>query len=235
MRWQREELPEHDVRPVSRENLHVTIAFLGSRPADEVDAIAGALRAAVDGVAPPVLDPLRYRETRAVGMLVFDDEDGRATRIAEDVHRRLAELGVYEPERRPWLPHLTVVRFRERPRLRPSIPDLGPVTMSDAAVYISRLRPTGAQYEVCGIRSTRRWMRLDREQVTRRRPRPDRAPVRQGLGHAHERRTPTSRRARSRPGRSRSTSPSEWGGFHAAGSSRSSAPSRRGRRPSSTT
>ena len=58
------------------------------------------------------------------------------------------KLGVYEPEARNWLPHLTVVRFRERPRLEPSIPDLGPVTMSDAAVYMSRLRPDGAQYEV---------------------------------------------------------------------------------------
>jgi RNA 2',3'-cyclic 3'-phosphodiesterase len=147
-RWQRDELPEERVRPVSRENLHVTIAFLGSRPAGEVGSIAGALRAAVEGVARPVLTALRYRETRSVGMLVFDDEDGRATRIAEDAHRRLAELGVYEPERRAWLPHLTVVRFRERPRLSPSIPELGPVTMSDAAVYMSRLRPTGAQYEV---------------------------------------------------------------------------------------
>jgi RNA 2',3'-cyclic 3'-phosphodiesterase len=147
-RWQRAELPEDGVRPVSAENLHVTIAFLGSRPADEVGPIAGALRSAVEDVAAPVLTPLRYRETRAVGMLVFEDDDGRATRIAEDAHRRLAELGVYEPERRPWLPHLTVVRFRERPRLRPPIPELGPVTMSDAAVYMSRLRPTGARYEV---------------------------------------------------------------------------------------
>ena len=147
-RWQRDELPAQDVRPVSRENLHVTIAFLGSRPAGEVDSIANALRAAVEGVAPPALTPLRYRETRAVGMLVFADENGRATQIAEDAHRRLAELGVYEPERRAWLPHLTVIRFRERPRLQPSIPELGPVTMSDAAVYMSRLRPAGAQYEV---------------------------------------------------------------------------------------
>lgn len=147
-RWQRAELPEHGVRPVPRDNLHVTIAFLGSRPAGEVGPIAEALRAAVEGVAPPVLTPVRYRETRAVGMVVFDDEEGRATRIAEDAHRRLADLRVFEPERRPWLPHLTVVRFRERPRLSPSIPALGPVTLSDAAVYMSRLRPSGAQYEV---------------------------------------------------------------------------------------
>ena len=148
-RWQRDELgaPE-PARLVPGENLHVTIAFLGSRPAGELAAIAGALHAGAEGAARPVLTPVRYRETRSVGMLVFDDREAHATRIAEDVHERLARLGVYEPERRPWLPHLTVVRFRERPRLEPPIPDLGPVTMSDAAVYISRLRPSGAQYEV---------------------------------------------------------------------------------------
>ena len=149
VRWQEDDLaaPER-VRIVPRNNLHVTIAFLGSRPAGELELIAGALRAAVDGVAPPVLTPVRYRETRSVGMLVCDDEDGRATQIADRAHGRLEELGVYERERRDWLPHLTVVRFRERPRLRPPIPALGPVTMSDSAVMHSVLRPTGAQYEV---------------------------------------------------------------------------------------
>lgn len=146
--WQGAELERGRVRIVPAENLHVTIAFLGSRPANEVEPIGDALRESVRGVDRPVLTPARYRETRSVGMLVLDDEGGRATRIADDAHRRLAELGVYEPEKRPWLPHVTVVRFRERPRLSPSIPELGPVTMSDAAVYMSRLRPTGAQYEV---------------------------------------------------------------------------------------
>jgi RNA 2',3'-cyclic 3'-phosphodiesterase len=146
--WQNAELDTGRVRIVPPENLHVTIAFLGSRPAAETGAIGQALREAVRGVPEPVLTPARYRETRSVGMLVLEDEDGRAARIAKEAHRRLAELGVYEPEKRPWLPHVTVVRFRERPRLSPSIPDLGPVTMSDAAVYMSRLRPTGAQYEV---------------------------------------------------------------------------------------
>ena len=146
--WQHVELERDRVRTVPSENLHVTIAFLGSRPAEEVEPIGNALREAVRGVAEPVLTAVRYRETRSVGMLVLDDEDGRATRIAEDAHRRLAELGVYEPEKRPWLPHITVVRFRERPGLSPSIPELGPMRTSDAAVYMSRLRPTGAQYEV---------------------------------------------------------------------------------------
>jgi 2'-5' RNA ligase len=81
-------------------------------------------------------------------MLLLSDEDGAATVVAEDLHGRLEALGVYEREQRPWLPHLTVVRFRERPRLRPPVPALGPFGPSDASVFISRLHPTGARYEV---------------------------------------------------------------------------------------
>ena len=81
-------------------------------------------------------------------MLVLDDLEARATRLAEDVHDRLGRLGVYERERRAWLPHLTVARVRRPPRLKPALPDLGDVVPSDAAVYLSRLRPGGAQYEI---------------------------------------------------------------------------------------
>jgi 2'-5' RNA ligase len=136
------------VRPVARDNLHVTLAFLGSRPASDLEAVEAALRDACAGVEPPLLHVERYRETRSVGMLVLADEGGRASVVAGRLHAGLERAGVYEPERREWLPHVTVVRFRERPRLRPELPDLGPVATSDAAVYLSRLRPGGAQYEV---------------------------------------------------------------------------------------
>ena len=79
-------------------------------------------------------------------MLVLDDAEGAAAALAVDLHSRLERLGVYERERRPWLPHVTVVRFRERPRLQPPLPELGQVVPSGAAVYHSVLRPTGAQY-----------------------------------------------------------------------------------------
>jgi RNA 2',3'-cyclic 3'-phosphodiesterase len=145
--WQRRELTGGRIVPP--ENLHVTVAFLGARPAGELDAIAGALRQAAGGAdEKPVLTPERYRETRSVGMVVCSDEEGRATRIAEDVFERLERLEVYQRERRRWLPHITVLRFRERPRLDPPPPDLGPVRLSEAAVYISVLRPSGAQYDV---------------------------------------------------------------------------------------
>jgi 2'-5' RNA ligase len=136
------------VRALGREQLHVTLAFLGSRPAGELDAIAGELREAARTAPVPTLRIRGYRETRSVGMLVCDDEEARATRLATALHERLERLGVYERERREWLPHLTVIRFRQRPRLQPPLPELEPVVTSEAAVYMSVLRPSGAQYEV---------------------------------------------------------------------------------------
>jgi RNA 2',3'-cyclic 3'-phosphodiesterase len=143
--WGRGHLRE---RIVSRANLHITLAFLGHRPAEELDPIVAATGEAAAASEPIRLEPVRYRETRSVGMLVLSDEGRGASRLAEDLHGRLEALGVYERERRQWLPHLTVVRFRQRPRLDPPIPALGRFSPSDAAVYLSRLRPGGARYEV---------------------------------------------------------------------------------------
>jgi RNA 2',3'-cyclic 3'-phosphodiesterase len=147
--WQQEAFAEMaDVRVLSQEHLHVTLAFLGHRPVAELPEIVEALQAAGRVAERPSLAVRRYRETRSVGMLVLDDEDDRATRFATDLHERLERLGVYEAERRRWLPHLTVIRFRRPPKLSPSLPELGAVVPSEAAVYHSLLRPTGAQYAV---------------------------------------------------------------------------------------
>jgi 2'-5' RNA ligase len=135
-------------RAVPRDHLHVTLAFLGHRPVEELESILKALREAAADAGPIKMVPERYRETRSVGMLVLTDEGGGATALAEDLHERLEGLGVYEGEQRRWLPHVTVLRFRERPRLAPPLPDLGEVSPSDAAVYHSLLRSTGAQYVV---------------------------------------------------------------------------------------
>lgn len=127
---------------------HVTLAFLGWQSRSALDGVLHALRASAAEVTPFVLAPARYRETRSVGMLVLDDPSGEATRLATALQERLEALGVYRRERRPWLPHVTVLRFRERPRLRPPLPDLGPFAPSGAAAYLSRLSPAGARYEV---------------------------------------------------------------------------------------
>jgi len=144
--WQAEHLQEGRVVP--RDHLHVTLAFLGSRPSTELADIAGALGESATQAGDFVFSAARYRETRSVGMVVLEDETGEGARVAEALFDRLERLGVYEREGRPWLPHVTVLRFRSRPRLDPPVPDLGEFRPSDAAVYMSALRPTGAQYRV---------------------------------------------------------------------------------------
>jgi 2'-5' RNA ligase len=132
-------------RAVPRGNLHITLAFLGSRPRADLAGIVEALRAAAGASGPVVLEPTGYRETRAAGMLVLDDGEGRAAALAGDLQRR---LGI--DEGRPWLPHLTVVRYSRHTRARSALdpPATGPFAPSDAAAFLSRLSPSGAQYEV---------------------------------------------------------------------------------------
>jgi 2'-5' RNA ligase len=144
--WQTQELGTADrLRIVPPANLHVTLAFLGSRPGEELPAILDVLGRAARSAEPVPLEVDGYRETRSVGMLTLGDGTGAATRLAGRLHEDLAALGVYRPEARPWLPHLTVVRFRERPRLRPALPHAEWVS-SDAAAFLSRLHPSGARY-----------------------------------------------------------------------------------------
>lgn len=135
-------------RLVPRGNMHVTLAFLGGRPAHDVEPVLGVLREAARVARRPLLAPARYRETRSVGMLVFEDEGAAAAAFAAAVGERLERLGLYEREQRPWLPHVTVVRFRSRPRLSPPLPALRPFSLSEAALYHSVLRPGGPQYEI---------------------------------------------------------------------------------------
>ena len=147
--WQERELPAGDGRLVPPGNLHVTLAFLGSRPAAELPSILGVLEHAAAEAPPPLFEPVRWREARSAGMLVLEDRAApAAAALAGRVQSSLADLGVYRLENRDWLPHVTVLRYRRPPRLRPPLPDLEPFVPSGAAAFLSRLHPSGALYEV---------------------------------------------------------------------------------------
>jgi 2'-5' RNA ligase len=155
VRWGKDHLVRG--RPVG--SFHVTLAFLGALRRSVVEPVAEVLRREAAATAPFELEPVRYRETRSVGMLVLADSSGAATALAGRVHEGLERIGVYERERRPWLPHVTVLRFRARPRLDPPLPPIGPFVPSGAAALLSRLHPSGARYEVlksCSLGSSER-------------------------------------------------------------------------------
>jgi 2'-5' RNA ligase len=143
--WQAAHLPRGRVVPP--ENLHVTLAFLGRRPASDVPPIARELRAASAAGGPCELRPLRYRETRSVGMIVLEDASGLATALAGDVQERLEALGVYRREARRWLPHVTVTRFRTPAGVRAGVENICSIHVVRSALYRSTLGPGGARYD----------------------------------------------------------------------------------------
>ncbi len=138
----------HLVRGRPVESFHITLAFLGAQPGSAVAPVAGLLRRETAATEPFVLEPVRYRETGSVGMLVLADPSGGATSLAGRIQRGLEGLGLYERERRPWLPHITVLRFREQASLGPPLPEIGLFAPSGAAALLSRLHSSGARYEV---------------------------------------------------------------------------------------
>ena len=148
------------LRLVGPASLHVTLCFLGTRPAAEVGEIAAACRAAVSGLPAPALvvggalwlPPKRPR----VLTVTLADDGGRLTAVQSALARALVAGGFYEPEPRPFLAHVTVARVQREGRLqregRPrdtELPAPAPVrfTAGEVTLYRSRLGGGPARYE----------------------------------------------------------------------------------------
>ena len=82
---------------------------------------------------------------RRVIALELTDSDGALGRVQADVSAALAAEGLYTPEKRPWLPHVTVARFRHPghpfPLQNVNIHEFGVVRM---VLYSSHLERAGA-------------------------------------------------------------------------------------------
>ena len=101
------------------ESLHVTLAFLGERPDEEAEAIGEAVAACARAGAAGCGSASR-RGWAAASALALDLVDG-AGRVRGAAGRCVAEalaaLGAYEPEQRPFRPHVTVARVRRGARV----------------------------------------------------------------------------------------------------------------------
>lgn len=143
-----------ELRLVEQDALHATLCFLGSHPAGEVDAIAAACQTALDGAPGPELEIgaglwLPPRRPRVLGVRL-DDHPGALAQIQGAVSAALSDGGWYTPEKRPFLPHVTVARIPARARVRATeLPPLQPLRFRAPAVtlYRSRLQRSGARYE----------------------------------------------------------------------------------------
>ncbi len=151
--WQRTQLAAHgEVRP-SRA-LHLTLCFLGDTPTAAVPTLTASLKRVRlqpyrVGLGAPFFLPQRGRK-RVVAVALrpaqsAPDDLAHLQDLQAEVSTALTESGRYQPERRTWLPHITVARFR-----RPGKPfPLENVTFSEVCVttvtlYASVLGKGGA-------------------------------------------------------------------------------------------
>lgn len=143
------------VRAVPVEDLHVTLAFLGWRPRDDIAGIAEAC-AVVHGAGAPdlslgeaVLLPRRRPRVLAVSL---EDPAAELARARSAVSDALVAGGYYEPEQRPFYAHVTVARAGRGARIPRSAllsdpPPRLPFRGSEVVLYRSHLRRGGASYE----------------------------------------------------------------------------------------
>jgi RNA 2',3'-cyclic 3'-phosphodiesterase len=140
------------LRPVGEDAVHLTLAFLGHRPLDEIEPARAAIRD-LDAAAPVLAlgQPLWLSPRRPhVLTVALEDADGTLAALRADVVARLTGALNWEPERRAFRPHVTVARVRRdvRPRKR-DLPDAPRAAFAAEAVALlrSHLGRGPARYE----------------------------------------------------------------------------------------
>jgi RNA 2',3'-cyclic 3'-phosphodiesterase len=140
------------LRLVPERSLHVTLCFLGWRPASDaghVGRVALAAAGPVGEVEPTAGAWLPERRPRVLAV-DLDDSGGRLAALQARVSEALAAETGNQPEKRPFRAHVTVARVRRGERVRPvALPDppAGRFAPSALTLYRSVLQRSGAEYE----------------------------------------------------------------------------------------
>lgn len=142
------------VRAVPVESMHVTLCFLGWVSVGKIDDVAAAcgVVAGMPGASLRVGRgtwlPARRPRVLAVELSDVGDKLGAVQAALSEV---LAAGGWYTPEKRRFLPHVTVARVGRGARVRraelPDTPDDMVFRSSIVTLFRSRLSPAGARYE----------------------------------------------------------------------------------------
>jgi RNA 2',3'-cyclic 3'-phosphodiesterase len=153
--WREKALGDREaLRPVAPDGLHVTLVFLGHLPEAEITPIGKLVQAALPAIEAPLLTPVGVKAVPPRRPRLFaldlDDQGGRAGLIQAAVSEALAGGGLYEPEQRPFWPHVTLARVKKGGAGGdvPAAPaQLEPWRAEAITLYRSRLARSGARYE----------------------------------------------------------------------------------------
>lgn len=146
-----------EIRWLRKENLHLTLKFLGNIAESQVEPITAALRHPLGLFSPCTIS--------AKGLGVFPDfrrpkilwvglTGDQLVQLAAEIESALMPIG-FTPENRAFTPHLTIGRWREGSRpaknLRQEIDNLndfefGACAVRQIVLFQSVLKPEGASY-----------------------------------------------------------------------------------------
>ena len=110
--------PVDELRLVRRESLHVTLVFLGYHPEREIERIAEIAFDEPAGpfdLVPDAVVPVPHKRPRLYA-LGLEDAGGALHGWQDGLSRRLEEARLYEPEKRPFWPHVTLARVKRGAR-----------------------------------------------------------------------------------------------------------------------
>jgi len=146
------------VRPVSTDNLHITLRFLGGTFASTLPNVGKVIQVSVQDIAP--------FDLRLIGLGAFPDVDrprvvwvgtqnnAPLSTVVKRMQEPLTDLG-FAGDARPWSPHLTLARIKARPPRqlinalrRHGDADFGYVRITTVDLMLSTLSQSGATYHV---------------------------------------------------------------------------------------
>jgi 2'-5' RNA ligase len=141
-----------EVRRVPAENLHVTLAFLGSRGEEEAGAVARMLATCARRLGPLQTAGALWLPPRRPGVLSVAVQSGEGlSSLRSDLVAALRVAIAFEPEARPFRPHITVGRVARGTRIDTRGERLAPPQLSFVppalTLYRSHSGRGGARYE----------------------------------------------------------------------------------------
>jgi len=157
--WGARALADPALRPVAEGSLHVTLAFLGWTAEKQVPRLSEIVESCV-APAPRIAlgDPVQRPERGRPRLFALPVDSPATAALQASLREKLVAARLYEPEKRPFWPHVTVARVRrvERGSKRPApvsklpgaLPKelLRPFGGVRLTLYRSELQPLGAQY-----------------------------------------------------------------------------------------
>lgn len=124
-----------DAKWVSRDNLHITLKFLGNVPEDQVPALVFALKGAAEGIAPIKLELGGFglfpgSSRPRVFWLGSAGQLAMLSQLHDHVQTALERIGM-KVEKKRFTPHLTLARLRSPARIDEIMEEAAQLTAND--------------------------------------------------------------------------------------------------------